>query len=103
MDINKQLMGEDIYIGDLEKEISNVDGVVNLINLTVYNNIGGSEDNGIYSLSQISQPTLESGDGDINRRIVDLEASDWILFNDGDSMMEIKYPENDIKIRIKER
>ena len=103
MDINNHLMGEDIYIGDLEKEISNVDGVVNLINLTVYNNIGGNEEKGIYSNTQISQPTMESSDGDINKRIIDLEASDWILFNDGDTMMEIKYPEKDIKIRIKER
>ena len=39
----------------------------------------------------------------MNESIVDLEASDYILFNDGDTMMEIKNPNDDIRVRIKER
>ena len=38
-----------------------------------------------------------------NQNIVDLEASDWILYNDGDSMMEIKNPNVDINVKIKKR
>jgi hypothetical protein len=97
MDINNHLMGEEIYVGDLEKEIGNIDGVVNLINLTIYNNIGGN-----YSNTQVSQPTGYPVD-DVNKLPIDLEASDWILYNDGDSMMEIKNPNEDIRIRVKER
>lgn len=96
MDINKHIMGEEIYIGDLQKEIGKIDGVINLITLEVTNEHGNKNVNYSYSDSIISQETLEND-------IVDLEASDWILYNDGDSMMEIKYPENDIRIRIKER
>lgn len=96
MDINKHMMGEEIYIGDLEKEISKVDGVINLISLKVKNKIGGN----YYSSSRISQETYEN---DTKETIVDLEASDWILFNDGDTMLEIKKPEEDITVRIKER
>ena len=33
MDINAHIMGEEIYVGDIEKEISKVDGVINLIDL----------------------------------------------------------------------
>lgn len=91
MDINSHLMGEEIYIGDLEKEISKIDGVVNLISLEVINKVGGD-----YSNIRVSQPTNEEG-------IIDLESTDWILYNDGDTMMEIKKPEEDIKVRIKER
>jgi hypothetical protein len=39
----------------------------------------------------------------IGRNVVDLEATDGILINEGDSMMEIKYPESDISISYKYR
>lgn len=97
MDINKHLMGEEIYVGDLEKEIGNIDGVVNLINLTVNNNTGG-----VYSDTIVSQPIGER-DNVKGYAPIDLEASDWVLYNDGDTMMEIKYPNDDIRIRVKER
>lgn len=97
MDINKHLMGEEIYVGDLEKEISKIDGVINLISLTVKNKFGGN-----YSEDKISQETLSENESS-NESIIDLEASDWILFNDGDTMMEIKNPNNDIRVTIKER
>lgn len=101
MDINKHLMGEEIYVGDIEKEVSKVDGVLNLIELRVKNitSVG-------YSDTQIGQPVVPSttvdGDGD-GEEIIDLDATDGILYNDGDSMMEIKNPSNDIIIRLKER
>lgn len=91
MDINHHLMGEEIYIGDLEKEISKIDGVINLISLQIVNKTGEG-----YSPTKVSQPTNEEG-------VIDLESTDWILYNDGDTMMEIKKPEENIKVRIKER
>lgn len=108
MDVNKHLMGEEIFIGDLEKEISKIDGVINLIDLIVSNETGKT-----YSQSQVQQETLagESIDKEYidsysissDRDIIDLDATDGILYNDGDTMMEIKYPEQDIRVRIKER
>ena len=94
MDINNHLMGEEIYIGDLEKEIGKVDGVINLISLTVVNETSTG-----YSRISIPQETYNEE----NKTIVDLYATDGILYNDGDTMMEIKYPEKDIRIRVKER
>lgn len=103
MDINSHMMGEEIYVGDLEKEISKVDGVVNLIELSVYN----ITSNG-YSSTQISQPIEEfDGDGSSiiteNIQKIDLSATDGILYNDGDCMMEIKNPSINIRIRVKEK
>lgn len=101
MDINRHLMGEEIYVGDIEKEISKIDGVLNLIDLRAYNitSIG-------YSNTQIGQPVVvyegEESESD-GRLIVDLDVTDGILYNDGDTMMEIKNPSQDIRVRVKER
>ena len=101
MDINAHIMGEELYMGDLEKEISKVDGVLNLIDFRVYNETGEG-----YSATQIGQPTGSSSEEEAEvdgRDIINLDATDGILYNDGDSMIELKYPSKDIRIRIKER
>lgn len=98
MDINKHELGEDIYISDLEREVSQVDGVLNLIDLRVYNEYGDA-----YSKTRCTQSIVES-DGDESRDRIDLDESDYILVTDSDEMFEIKYPdENDIRIRAKLR
>jgi hypothetical protein len=96
MDINSHIMGDEIYVGDLEKEISKIDGVINLISLRIFNEVGGN-----YSRTTVSQETILSEDGTKNE--IDLEATDGILYNDGDTMMEILDPNKDIRIRLKER
>ena len=99
MDVNKNLMGEEIYVGDLQKEIGKIDGVINLISLKVFNETGSD-----YSKSTVSQEVIPvGGEEEAVRYEVDLEATDGILYNEGDTMMEIKKPETDIRIRIKER
>ena len=98
MDINRHRIGEDIFVGDLEKEISNVDGVINLIDMKVYNVHGGDS----YSLTRIAQPVID-GAGNTNEDLIDLEATDYILNSDADSMFEIRNPDKDIVVTIKER
>jgi hypothetical protein len=99
MDINKHIMGESIYVGDLQKEVGKVDGVINLISLVVNNETDESQG---YSKDQITQES-EPKDGVEKTFVVDMEATDGILYNDGDTMMEVKYPEKDIRIKWKER
>lgn len=96
MDINKHRLGEDIYVGDIEKEISKIDGVLNLIDMRIYNEVSGE-----YSPTPISQDIIVSDAG--MEKEVDLDASDYILNSEADEMFEIKYPEKDIRIRIKSR
>lgn len=98
MDINTHLMGEEIYIGDLQMELGRLDGVINLIDIEIANEIGQG-----YSQTIVPQETIPDDENAAERFIIDLDATDGILYNDGDTMMEIKYPEKDIKIRIKER
>lgn len=108
MDINKHFLGEDIYVGDIEKEVSKIDGVLNLIDLRVYNEHGGT-----YSSTLITQPIVSltnAGEYNIDdlavdtavRDEIDLDASDYILNSDADTMFEIKY-DTDIRVRAKVR
>ena len=103
-DINKRNMGDDIYVGDLKKEISKTDGVANLIDLRVYNETCAG-----YSPTQTNQELFESSDCNRpqeekipGRYRIDLDASDGIIYSDGDTMLEIKYPERDIRVFPKE-
>lgn len=97
MDVRKHQMGEDIFIGDLEKEISKLDGVQNLIELRCYNKVGNG-----YSDTQISQQLVTNTDSTYPSDEIDLRESDKTLFSEAGSLFEVKYP-NDIKINCKER
>lgn len=109
MDVRKWLMGDEYCIGDLEKEISKLDGVKNLIELRVYNKVG--VENG-YSDDETTQELInyadccydeyvEGGQNYDNR--IDLKASDKILFTEANSLIEVKYPNRDIKVNVRER
>ena len=91
MDINKYQMGDNIYLASLIETINNVAGVLNVIDLRLYNNVG----NGKYSLNEISQPYI-----DINTRQIDI-STDYTLFGDPISMFEVKDPTTDIIVRVK--
>lgn len=103
MDINNHMMGDDVFVGDIQKEISKLDGVINLIEIRVYNETGDG-----YSSTKIGQPLKKYGEccneapEDRENRI-DLVASEGILYSDGDTMLEVKYPDKDIRVRVKIR
>lgn len=101
MDIKKRYIGEDIFVGDIQKEVSKVDGVLNLIDLRVYNEYGNN-----YSKIMTSQQIKQFdgyGDKEEGRDEIDLSASDYTLITESDSIFELKYPETDIKVRVKTR
>ena len=109
MNIERNQMGDDIFVGDIEKEISKTDGVLNLISLNVYNVFGGNYSNDktlqpIKSLTDVLNDGEFYDDGsDLTRDCIDLVASDKMLFTENDTMFEVKYPEQDIKCRVKTR
>lgn len=100
-DVNNHDMGEDIFVGDLEKEINTLDGVISLIDLRIYKIYDGN-----YSSTPCPLPTtgqkLTDGNGATIEQI-DLNSIDSVLYSDYDSMYEILNPDNDIKIRVKLR
>lgn len=91
--INKFEMGDNIYLSNLMELINNVGGVLNVIDLRIYNKVGM----GKYSLNEISQPYMSS---DINNRQIDI-GDGFTLYGEPTSMFEIKYPTTDISVRVK--
>lgn len=91
MDINKHHMGENIYLGQLLEIVNNVAGVINVIDLRVFNKVGG----GKYSMNEIEQPYNNDETKEINI------SEHYTLFGNPISMFEVKYPEKDIIIRVK--
>lgn len=89
-DILNQQMGQNIYLAQLTEQINNVAGVLNVVNLKVYNKVG----EGLYSLNEVSQPYLNSTTREINLMNM------FTLFAEPDSMFEIKYPERDIRVSV---
>lgn len=102
-DINKHMLGERIYLSMLMKELSNLSGVLNLMDLRIINIFGGSG-NEEYSLDRSIDPVVFENaspfvtDND-DRKQIDIDATSYILNCDVDSMFEIKYPAKNIRIR----
>ena len=109
MDIRKHLMGDDIFVGDLEKEISKLDGVINLVKMRIFNKVGEgySTDRSTQQLVNVSDcdfEELDAYDRQIqNQNEINLEKSDYMLFSEADSMFEIKYKNRDIEVIVKTR
>jgi len=91
MDINKWDMGDNIYLSQLIENINNVGQVLNVIDLRVYNKVGGEK----YSVNEIAQPYLDE-----DTRQIDLLGL-YTLFGEPNAMFEVKFPNQDIKVRIK--
>jgi hypothetical protein len=94
-DVKNFSMGQDIYLSDLIETLNNVGGVLNVINISIDNLVGG-----VYSVNEATQSIVS-----INNQTIPivrtLNTSDFTLFGEANSMYEIKYPEKDIKVRIK--
>lgn len=90
MNINNFDMGENIYLSNLIEIINNVSGVLNVIDLRVYNMVGGK-----YSINEISQTYVDETTRQIN------VTNEYTLFGEPNTMFEIKYPNSDIIVRVK--
>ena len=90
-DVNKYEMGENIYLSPLSEIINNIGGVLNIIEIRIFNKVGG----GKYSVNEISQPYLVE-----DTRQIDI--ADMTLFGEPTTMFEIKYPNKDILVRARQ-
>ncbi len=90
IDINKFDMGQNIYLSNLYEIINNVAGVLNIIDLRIYNMVGGN-----YSTNEISQPYLDEA-----TRQIDVSA-EYTLFGEPTTMFEVLRPVSDIIVRVK--
>ena len=90
MDINNYEMNEDVFLGRLQKEILNANGVINVIDIKVYNKQGGN-----YSNNVVSQ--------DIDVTTGEIKIINNTIYSTQDSMFEIRYPEKDIRVFLRKK
>jgi len=89
--INSHEMNQDIFLGRLQKQILEANGVVNVISIKVYNKVGGQ-----YSNNTIAQTISDRTTGEI-------EITNNTIYSTQDSMFEIKYVEKDIKVFLRKK
>jgi hypothetical protein len=99
MSINKHQLGSDIYVGDIERVVGNVPGVLNVIDTRIFNEFGEG-----YSNTRTTQATIYDGENTrTNSYEFDLIGNQYMLNGEADEMFEIKYPERDIRIKVMQR
>jgi len=89
LDINNREMNEDIFLGRLEKQVLEVNGVINVINIKVFNKVSGQ-----YSMNTVAQGITNTTTGEI-------KIENNTIYSTQDGMFEIKYPEKDIKVLLR--
>lgn len=91
LDINNHEMNQDVFLGRLQKQILNANGVINVIGIKVFNKVGGQ-----YSSNTVTQPISNTNTGEI-------KIENNTIYSTQDSMFEIKYPEKDIKVLLRKK
>ena len=86
---NKIEMGEDLSLGNLRKQIMNQTGVLNIVDLRVYNKVGDP-----YSQSISNQPY-----GDATTK--QIAPIDDTIFAQPDEILQIRFPQKDVAVRTK--
>jgi hypothetical protein len=90
-DVNSEQMNEDIFLGDLQNSINNINGVINILGLKAYNKVGNG-----YSLNQIEQPY-------VNETTREIQLINNTVYSTEDSLFEIKFPDRDIKLLLRKK
>jgi hypothetical protein len=86
--IEKRKMGDPLFVGDLIRKIGTVNGVVNVVDIRVFNKIGGLYSNSV--VAQSSNPTTGL-----------ITQSDMTVFMKSNQIFQIRFPNVDIKVRTK--
>lgn len=87
--IDKRKMGDPLLVGELQRVIGNVAGVVNVVDIRVYNLVGGN-----YSSTEISQSFVDP----TTREILQIDKT---IFMKSNQIFQIRFPNSDVKIRTK--
>ncbi len=82
-------MGDPLFIGELMKEVNNVSGVVNVIEVRVFNKVGGE-----YSSSQVAQAYKDPATKEILQK-------DMAIYMKSNQIFQIRFPNKDIQVRVK--
>jgi phage-related baseplate assembly protein len=88
-DPTNQEMGENVNVSELRRLVQSENGVISVSDMTFFNKVGGQ-----YSSSQTSQRYLDSATKQI-------ELVDDTIFAEPRQVYQIRYPNKDINVRVK--
>ena len=89
-DIDANELGLTINLSELYSKVSEQPGVLNVVDIRIFNEVGNG-----YSNSLISQPLISG----TQRQ---LAIADQTIFFMPDEMPQIRYPDTDIRVRVKQ-
>jgi hypothetical protein len=89
MDPQVRQLGQNIYLAQLNSLIQDENGVITVAGLQIFNEVGGQ-----YSSSQTSMPYVD----DLTRQI---RPVDDTIFAQPSQVYQIRYPQKDIRVRVK--
>jgi hypothetical protein len=89
MSIDKRKMGDPLFIGDMYREIGNIPGVINVVDIRVFNKTGGE-----YSTNETAQAYVDEQ----TKQILD---QDKVIYMKNNQIFQVRFPNKDIKVRIK--
>ena len=82
-------MGQNIFVSQLKQIIQNVGGVISITDLKIYNKVGGQ-----YSSSETSQRYSDN-------ETKEIQIIDETIFAEPSQIYQVRFPEKDIKVRVK--
>jgi len=94
-DISKWQMNQNIYISQLTDFLRDIPGIINVVDIRVYNMEGGEYSNTVHSQANFNR--VQDPDTGVFR--TQFEFIDNAIIGTPISMFEIRFPEKDIKIR----
>lgn len=89
--VNTEQMNQDIFLGDLLNTINDINGVINILSVKVFNKVGNG-----YSLNEIGQEYADATTKEI-------KLINNTVYSSEDSMFEIKYPQKDIVLYLRKK
>lgn len=87
--IDKRKMGDPLFVGELFKEIGTVSGIVNVIDIRVFNKVGGE-----YSMAEVVQSYKDDTTKEIQQQ-------DMTIYMKSNQIFQIRFPNKDVRIRVK--
>jgi hypothetical protein len=83
-------MGQNVNVSEIRRIIQNISGVISLSDISIFNKTGGE-----YSSSQTSQRYS-------NAATKQIELIDDTIFAEPNQIYQIRFPNKDIKVRVKD-
>jgi hypothetical protein len=87
--IEKRKMGDPLFTGELLKEIGTTSGVVNVVDVRVFNKTGSE-----YSKAEVTQSYKDVATKEIQQ-------ADMTVYMKSNQIFQIRFPNKDIKVRVK--